>query len=57
LISLKAAVIHRNTDGDTPLDYALQKVYDVRDFYGDRAKIVELLEAAGALTAAQLRLL
>ena len=51
LLAAGATVNHRRTDGDNPLDLVLV------NFYGSakaRAKIVELLEAAGALTAAQL---
>jgi len=52
-----AAVNHRRSNGKTPLDHALDN--DEDDDYGStyaaaRAKIVGVLEAAGALTAAQL---
>ena len=55
LLAAGATVNHRrNGNGYTPLDYALASV----DYDGfkkaARAKIVEVLEAAGALTAAQL---
>jgi len=54
LLAAGATVNHRRTDGRTPLDWALAHI----DYYGStkaaRAEIVEVLEAAGALTAAQL---
>ena len=52
LLAAGATVNHRNTDGRTPLDLALAQV--VGSINPARAKIVELLEAAGVLTAAQL---
>ena len=54
LLAAGAAVNHRRTDGRTPLDWALAQVHDYGSTKAARAKIVELLEAAGALTAAQL---
>ncbi len=54
LLAAGATVNHRENDGKTPLEWALARV----DYDGfkkaARAKIVEVLEAAGALTAAQL---
>ncbi len=50
LLAAGAAVNHRRTDGDTPLDRALV----MGSTNAARAKIVEVLEAAEALTAAQL---
>ena len=52
LLAAGAAVNHRRTDGGTPLDRALAQV--AASTNAARAKIVEVLEAAGALTAAQL---
>jgi len=54
LLAAGAAVNHRRTDGDTPLDRALAWVDHDGSTNAARAKIVEVLEAAGALTAAQL---
>jgi len=54
LLAAGAAVNHRRTDGGTPLDWALPEVDDDGSTNAARAEIVELLEAAGALTAAQL---
>ena len=54
LLAAGATVNHRRTDGDTPLDWALARVDDDGSTNAARAKIVEVLEAAGALTAAQL---
>ena len=54
LLAAGAAVNHRKNDGDTPLDQALAEVDDDGSTNAVRAEIVELLEAAGALTAAQL---
>ena len=54
LLAAGAAVNHRRTDGRTPLDRALVMVDYDGSTKAARAKIVEVLEAAGALTAAQL---
>ena len=54
LLAAGAAVNHRRTDGRTPLDRALAEVDYDGSTNAARAKIVEVLEAAGALTAAQL---
>ena len=54
LLAAGAAVNHRITGGRTPLDQALARVDLDGSTNAARAKIVELLEAAGALTAAQL---
>ena len=54
LLAAGAAVNHRRGDGDTPLDRALAQADNDASTNAARAKIVEVLEAAGALTAAQL---
>jgi ankyrin repeat protein len=55
LLAAGAAVNLRRGDGDTPLDKALDDDFDDReDEVADRAKIVELLEAAGGLRAVDL---
>ena len=54
LLAAGAAVNHRKNDGETPLDRALARVDYDGSTNAARAKIVEVLEAAGALTAAQL---
>ena len=54
LLAAGAAVNHRRTDGRTPLDQALAKVDYDGSTNAARAKIVEVLKAAGALTATQL---
>ena len=52
LLAAGAAVNHRRTNGNTPLDRALAQV--AASTNAARAKIVEVLEIAGALTAVQL---
>ena len=54
LLAAGAAVNHRITGGRTPLDQALAMVDYDTSANAARAKIVQVLEAAGALTAAQL---
>jgi len=57
LLAAGAAVKHRDSDGDTPLDYALTRDDDDEEdesTVAARAKIVEVLEAAGGLRGVDL---
>ena len=54
LLAARAAVNLRITDGDTPLDKALKDHFYGENKVAARAKIVELLEAAGGLRAVDL---